>query len=142
MAESTDPTSEVVSFLNEYYRAFSRAGRELDVPAILPYFLEPSLLIGPLVAAAAPTHVELGAILKPPLENLRAGGYHRSELTSLQLKPLSASTVLANGVAIRYKADGQELNRAGVLYVLQRAGGGWKIAVLVTHDSDKAPRLA
>jgi hypothetical protein len=41
---------------------------------------------------------------------------------------------LVTGVAIRYKRNGQELERAGVTYVLHKAEAGWKIAVIVMHD--------
>jgi hypothetical protein len=51
---------------------------------------------------------------------------------------LSATTALARGVALRYKDDGRELERAGVTYLLHRSGEEWKIAVLVLHDPDHA----
>jgi hypothetical protein len=41
---------------------------------------------------------------------------------------------LATGVALRYKTDGQELERVGVTYLLYKAESGWKIAVVVLHD--------
>jgi hypothetical protein len=47
---------------------------------------------------------------------------------------LSATATLVTGVAVRYKLDGQELERAGVTYVLHKADTGWKIAVLIAHD--------
>jgi hypothetical protein len=50
-------------------------------------------------------------------------------------------TALAVGAAIRYKADGQELERVGVTYLLHKGNDGWKFAVMVLHDTDKvAPR--
>jgi ketosteroid isomerase-like protein len=59
----------------------------------------------------------------------------------LQMKRLSATTTLASGVAIRYKTDGQELERTGVTYVLHKTDNGWKIAVTVGHDPESVPRL-
>jgi ketosteroid isomerase-like protein len=35
---------------------------------------------------------------------------------------------------VRYKADGQELDRIGATGVLRKTNDGWKIAVLVGHD--------
>ena len=59
----------------------------------------------------------------------------------LQVKRLSVTTTLAGGIAVRYKADGQELDRAGVTYLLHKADSGWKIAVTVVHDTDNVLRL-
>ena len=58
----------------------------------------------------------------------------------LHIKQLSATATLASGVAVRYKADGQELERVGVSYVLHGAEDRWTIAVTVVHDTDKVVR--
>jgi hypothetical protein len=68
------------------------------------------------------------------MEGLRARGYGRSELSRPQVHLLSATASLATGVALRYKTDGQELERVGVTYLLYKAESGWKIAVVVLHD--------
>jgi ketosteroid isomerase-like protein len=126
----------VTQVLADYYSAFST----LDVRAILPYFHEPALLIGPPGVGAAPTSAALVSIFAPVMEDLRARGYGRSELSLQQVKRLSATAALASGVARRYKADGQELERAGVTYLLHRAEAGWKIAVVVLHHTDEVAR--
>ena len=51
---------------------------------------------------------------------------------------MSAKATLVGGVAQRYKVDGEELDQAGVTYVLHKADSGWKIAVLIVHDPDEA----
>jgi hypothetical protein len=70
------------------------------------------------------------------MDALRARGFAKSELTDLRLKRLSAATVIAGGVAVRRKTDGEELERAGVVYLLQKTDAGWQIAALVIHDAD------
>jgi ketosteroid isomerase-like protein len=123
----------ITQVLTNYYRAFST----LDVQTFLPFFHQPCLVIGPQGVLAAPTPAVLATAFVPALESLRAKGYGRSELNLEKLEPLSATAALATGVAVRYKADGQELDRAGVTYLLHKAETGWRIAVLVIHD---APR--
>ncbi len=127
-----DDKAGASQFLADYYTAFST----LDIQAILPYFHEPSLLMGQGGVAATSTHALLSAVLTPALEGLRARGYARSELANLRLDQLSATDALASGTAIRYKAGGQELDRVGVTYLLHKTDSGWKIAVLVAHDPD------
>ena len=125
----TEPT-EVIRILTDYYTAFST----LDVQAFLPYFHEPSLLIGPQGVIATPTRAALATAFAPTLESLRARGFGRTELSVQQSRKLSGTAGLVIGVAIRYKADGQELERVGITYVLQKSDTDWKIVVTVLHD--------
>ena len=61
-------------------------------------------------------------------------------LIDLHLKRLSATTVIAGGVAVRRKTDGRELERAGVVYLLQRTSTGWQFATVMIHDAEDALR--
>lgn len=133
LPENTTDEIAVTRFLTDYYRDFS----SLDVQAILPYFHEPCLIIGSQGVVAAPARALLATAFTPILESLRGRGYGRSELSIRQLKSLGSATILVMGIALRFKVDGQELERAGVTYLLQKADHHWKIAVLVTHDADE-----
>ena len=125
-----DDKAAVTALLADYYKAFST----LNVPAILPYYHEPSLLIGPGGVAAAPTHAALAAFFAPALDALRARGYGRSELSGMEVRVLSATAIMVGGTAIRYETEGMEMERVGVTYLLHKAESGWKIAVLVAHS--------
>jgi len=114
----------------DYYRDFST----LNVQAILPYFHEPSLLVGPQGVVPIPDRAALAAVFGPVMDGLRAKGYGRSELELDYIKSLSVSAAIVGGVAARYKADGQLLERVGVTYVLHKTEGGWKFATLILHD--------
>ena len=127
-----DDKTAVTRVLTDYYNAFST----LDVKAIVPYYHEPSLFITPPGVIAAPTHAAMTEGFTAVTESLRARGYSRSELSMLHVKQLSATATLASGVAVRYKADGQELERVGVTYLLHKADSRWRIAVVVSHDTD------
>jgi len=56
-------------------------------------------------------------------------------------KSLSESAALVGGVAVRYKADGQQLERVGETYLLDRTESRWKFAAVILHDP-KMPRGA
>jgi hypothetical protein len=114
----------------DYYRDFST----LNVQAILPYFNEPSLLVGPQGVIPIPNHAALAAVFGPVMEGLRAKGYGRSEFEPDYAKSLSSSAELIVGVAIRYNADGQQLERVGITYVLHKTASGWKFATVILHD--------
>jgi hypothetical protein len=119
--------------LADYYKAFST----LTVESILPYFHQPALLIGPSGVFALPTAEAVVSIFGPVMENLRQREYRRSEFSLQHLRLLSAASALATGVAIRYKTDGQEMERVGLTYLLYKSDGGWKFAVMALHDMDK-----
>jgi hypothetical protein len=131
-SHTNDDQADVLRVLNEYYSAFS----SLKIEAVLAYFHEPSMLIGSQGTFAATTHALLATAITPVLEGLRARGLGRTELSVRNLKLLSATAALVGGVAHRYKIDGQELDQAGVTYVLYKGDAGWKIAVLIYHPDD------
>ena len=131
-----DDKGAVAQALTDYYAAFST----LDAHAVAPYFHEPSLLVSPAGAGAAPTRAAVIAVFQPAMDALRARGFAKSELTNLRLKRLSAASVIAGGVAVRRKSDGQELERHGVVYLLQKTNTGWQIAAILIHDADDALR--
>jgi hypothetical protein len=70
------------------------------------------------------------------MDALRARDFLKSELINLHVKRLSATTMIAEGVAVRRKTDGQELERAGVVYVLHKTHGTWQFATVVIHDAE------
>src|SRR5579863_5947197 len=131
-----DVKAAVARLLTDYYRAFST----LDAQAVGPYFHEPSQLVSPAGVVPTPTRAAVAAAFQPVMEGLRARGFAKSELIDLHLKPLSAATAIAGGVAVRRKTDGQELERAGVVYVLQETDAGWQFATVVIHDAEDALR--
>jgi hypothetical protein len=121
--------------LTDYYRAFST----LEVQAVWPYFHQPSMLIGPQGVFAVPTLAALATVFSPMMEGLRSREFGRTELSVGYAKSLSASATLVTGIAVRYRRNGQELERAGVTYVLHKAEAEWKIAVIVLHDAHQIP---
>jgi hypothetical protein len=97
-------------------------------------------LISSAGVVPTPTRAAVAAAFQPVMDGLRSRHFAKSELINLHLKRLSANTVIAGGVAVRRKTDGQELERAGVVYLLQRTGTGWQFATVVIHDAEDALR--
>lgn len=125
---TADPT--IAQMLRDYYAAFST----LDADSIEPYFTQPALITGPARVASLATAVELRATFAPVMEALRARAYGRSEFSIQEIKLLGGSAAVAMGTAIRYKVDGQELERVALTYLLHKEGCAWKIAVMVIQD--------
>lgn len=127
-----DDTPTVTEILHRYYRDFS----SLDPEAIAPYFHEPCMFITQDRVNAATSLNDLKEGFKIAADGLRARGYTRSELTELRVKKMTAVTVFATGIAVRYKGERDVLERVGVTYLLQKVEDEWKIAVTVIHDAD------
>jgi hypothetical protein len=121
----------VKQVLTDYYKAFST----LNVQSILSYFHQPALLIGPSGVIALPTAEAVVPIFGTVMESLRQREYGRSVFSLRQLQLLSATSALAMGMAIRYKIDGQEMERVGITYLLHKDASGWKFAVMALHDA-------
>src|SRR3954454_17569712 len=96
--------------LHEYYRAFS----SLELNAIVPHFCEPCMSIGPQGTFSAGRRTELANAFAPFIESLRAKGYGRSEFIDAQVTMLSETVALVQGVAVRYLADGPEMERVRI----------------------------
>ena len=113
----------------DYYRAFST----LDVQAILPHFSEPALFMGPPGVFPVHDHAALTAILTPLIADLKSKDYGRSELDLQEVKSLGSATAFITGIALRYKADGNILERVPISYLLHKFTNGWKISTMVIH---------
>ena len=124
--------------IDDYYHDFST----LNVQAILPYFNEPSLLVGPQGILPIPDGAALVAVFGPVTEGLRAIGYGRSEFEPGYVKPLSSTAAIVGGDAVRYKADGRQLDRVGITYVLHKTAGGWKFVSVILHDPNTRGALS
>jgi len=97
-------------------------------------------LVSPAGVVPTPTRATVAAAFQPVMDGLRSRHFAKIELINLHVKRLSVNTVIAGGVAVRRKTDGQELERAGVVYLLQRTSAGWQFATVVIHDAEDALR--
>jgi len=55
---------------------------------------------------------------------------------------MSENTAFVSVRRVRYKTDGQKLERLGETYTLRKTEDGWKIAVAMMHDPDTLLRRA
>jgi SnoaL-like domain len=120
----------VTQVLHDYYRSFST----LQLEAIYPYFHTPVLIVGPAGVFAVASSEDLATVFGPTLEGLRSRGYGRSEFEATRIQQLSLTAAIASGVAVRYKADGEEMERAGLTYLLHKSDGRWRFAMMTLHD--------
>ena len=120
--------------LTDYYKAFST----LNVEAVRPFFHTPGLLITPSGTFAVQSQEVFEPAMGAIMDELRNRGYTRSEFRLNGIKVLSNTAASASGMVTRFKQGDQELERAGLSYLFYIGVDGWRIAVILLHDSDRS----
>jgi ketosteroid isomerase-like protein len=122
-----EPMQTALEAISEYYSVFST----LDLNAIASHFSEPCMSIGPQGVFSAANRAELAAAFAPTVASLTEKGYGWSELLDPVVTTLGETAAFVAGVAVRYTAAGQELERIPISYVMHRSESAWKIAMMV-----------
>jgi len=135
--QSHDEARAVIQTLRDYYAASNKQ----DVQQMVSYYHEPVMFITPQGVLTRATHAEAIPVVTAFIERLQSMGAARTEWAESHVKQLSDNLTVAGVVVVRYKAHGQEVERIGWTYLLQKTSGGWKIAVLAAHPADTVLRL-
>jgi ketosteroid isomerase-like protein len=128
--------------ITQTFTNYIQTFQTIDPHATLPYFHIPCMFIPPQGVRVLATAADVEALLIQVMEGLKARSYARSELTDLHVHQMSENTALVSVSRVRYKSDGQELERLGETYTFRRTDDGWKIAVAMIHDPDTVLRRA
>ena len=127
---------DVHRLFDAYYDAFAR-----DPAAAAANYSDPILMVAS-GRADLHTRAEVETRLGRMLARLRADGYARSELGAPAVTFLNNKTALYSTVAVRLRADGSEVERAGYTYLAVDGPCGWKIHAAMATDLDKLPEAA
>ena len=132
------PTNEgdkaaVLQLLADYQAAFS--GHSPQSTQL--FYHEPCMLIDAQRVVVLASHAEIEAFFTSMMQSLEARGWHHSQWKEVFAEQLNDSAVLVSTVAVRYMADGKELERVGSTYVFQKTDLDWKIAVTIAHPANK-----
>ena len=137
---AADPAIErktIEKVMLDYFEAFSRG----DMAAAMTFMNLPLMSPSPHGFAAYTTADEASAAYTKIRDTLGRQGYAKSEWTDLHVKLLGPAYAIAEGVYVRYKADGGELGRSGGTYLLNKVDGAWKIAVVTRYRPSDVPKL-
>ena len=128
----------IAQTFTDYIQTF----QTLTPKAIVPYFHTPCMLISApgVVVLTNPSDIEM--LVGRRMGDLKARGYGRSELTDIQISQISETAACVSVNRVRYKTDGQELERLGETYTLRKSDGAWKIVVATIHDPGIVLRAA
>jgi ketosteroid isomerase-like protein len=118
--------------LSDYADAFSRSAAEAAT-----FYGEPTLLVLPNQVKVLSKRADVEDLFAKTLAGLTPLGYSYSKFVDPRIRLLNATTAICSAVAVRFKADGTEMQRLGVTYLLHKDNSDWKIHELIPTDLDK-----
>ena len=119
-----------------YLEAYAACGRgeSDDLRALLGYYAVPLLLTTDQAAVALTTEDDVLAAVRRQVDGLRASGYDHSETLDLDVVEVNATTMLHTADFSRQRADGTEIGRLRVTYLVTVGPKGRRISALAVHS--------
>jgi len=127
--------------VTQVFRDYVESFRSLKPDGVVPYCDVPCLFISAQGTRMMKDTGKMTAFIAQLMEGLKARGFARSDLAELKVNQMSAHIVVVSVKRIRYKTEGQELERLGETYVFRKSAESWKIVTAMTHDADRVLRL-
>ena len=133
-----DRPAEIRRFYDRYLDAFHTG----NAAAVAPFYRAPCLFIADQDVTLLETDAEIEHLFRHVIAGLRERNYARSEVRDVQIKELSDRLALFSGLAVRYTAPGEELERLSATYTLRKSDDtGWQIVTVVAHGPDTLVRF-
>lgn len=129
LSNERDAIHKVIS---GYYDATSRSPAEGAT-----FYGEPTLLVLPNQVTVLAKRSDVEEFLAKLVAGLKPLGFAYAKVVDPHIKFLNPTTAMYSTMAIRFKADGTEMQRAGFTYLLQKDNSGWRIRELIATDLDK-----
>jgi ketosteroid isomerase-like protein len=130
------PVARDEAAITQTFTSYVQAFQTLNPQAMVPYCEAPCMLISSQGTLVMATPAEIEALFIGLIEGLKARSYGRSELTDLHVKQMSDHIAFVSVSRVRYRTDGQELERLGETYTFRKTADGWKIVAAAMHDPD------
>lgn len=123
------------AWFDQYLTTFAALARgdSDDTDELLQYYALPLLVTTNDAAQVLSTAEDVTDFARRQAERLRAVNYDHSTMLGGAVRPLNASTALYETTFARERADGSEIARLGVTYLIAEADEGLRIFVLAVH---------
>ncbi len=127
---------DVGAWFDEYLRAFAACGRgeSDDLRVLLEYYGVPLFLTSDAAAVALVTEDDVLDAVREQVAGMRAAGYHRSETLHFETIPLNATSAIHMAGFARRRADGGEIGRLRIGYLLTDGPSGLRISALAVRS--------
>ena len=133
MAKELPGLAELRAWFAEYLRAYAACcrGDSDDVRQLLSFYAVPLLLTTDATVLALGSDDEVIGAVGQQIERLRAADYDRTETLESETSMLNATTALHRAYFSWLRADGSEIARMRLAYVITHGGSGHRISALV-----------
>jgi hypothetical protein len=122
--------------ITDAFSSYIDSFRTLQATNVLRYCHTPFLFISSRGVRMMADFKELEELIGRLMASLKASDFSRSEITDMRVSQMSDNTAFVSVSRVRYKTDGQVLERLGETYTLQKISDAWKIVIAITHDPD------
>jgi ketosteroid isomerase-like protein len=133
VTEGSSAADEVLAWFADYLRAYAACcrGDSDDVAQLLAFYGVPLLLTTDATVLALTGEDQVVDAVRPQIERLRAAGYDRTETLDSETTVLNATTALHRAFMSWLRADGSEIARMRLTYVITHGVNGRRISALV-----------
>jgi hypothetical protein len=129
--------NDVRRWFGEYLDAFAACGRgERDADSLLAYYGVPLLLATDDAFVALTSDDQVVVAAQQQIDGMRAADYDHSDVLSSEVTVLNATCALYRGAFSRRCADGAEISRLTVTYLVTDGPVGRRISALALHTPD------
>jgi hypothetical protein len=127
--------NDVGRWFGEYLKTFEACGRgESEAGSLLAYYGVPMLVATDDVFIALATEDQVVAAAQQQIDGMRAAAYDHSDVLNAEVTVLNATSALYRGEFSRRRADGDEISRFTVTYLVTDGSVGRRISTLVLHS--------
>ncbi|MEM9448852.1 MAG: DUF4440 domain-containing protein [Cyanobacteria bacterium P01_E01_bin.6] len=123
-------TKIILSVFTSYAKEFE----QMDPDLLVKYFHQPAALVTQEKTEFMNKEEDIKETFDELFRYLKSNNFSHSSLSSLSVKQVSSSQAIITGRAIRFKKDGDELERFGLNYTMQKKENDWKIIFGLLHE--------
>jgi hypothetical protein len=128
--------NDVRRWFGEYLEVFETCGRgERDARSLLGYYGIPMLATTDDGLFALTTEDQVAQVAQQQVDGMRAGAYDHTHVLGSEVTVLNATSALYRGEFSRRRADGDEIGRLTVTYLVTEGPAGRRISALVVHSA-------
>jgi hypothetical protein len=132
----------VTGWFDLYLTTLAERGRgeSDDLIPLLDFYAVPLLVATDDAASLLSDAQDVTAFARQQVAGMRASDYHHTETIDAQVTTLNATSALYRGAFARQRADGSEIGRLGVTYLITDGPAGLRISALAVHTPPTIPR--
>ncbi|MFG1934040.1 hypothetical protein ACGFK1_25865 [Mycobacterium sp. NPDC048908] len=121
-------------WIDGYLGAFAASARgDGDMATLLSHFGVPMIITTDEGVVTLMTDEEAAAVMQSQVDGLRALGFHHSQVQQSEVTVLNATSAVFRATLSRRTADGDEIDRPTVAYVVTDDVAGPRIVLLAAR---------